>query len=105
MNWVLTIGLGLVVWLLADLFRPLLHPLFRAGAKLYAPPHGSIALALTWIAAIGLTLWAFTRGPSMPGLATAAAILSIPFALVATAAWRDARLAARDRAKSRLPQN
>ena len=105
MNWVLTIGLGLVVCLLADLFSPLLRPLFRSGARFYAPPHGSIALALTWIIAIGLTLWAFTRGASSPDLATAAAVLAIPLALVATATWRDARVAARDRGTPRMPQN
>ena len=104
MNWVLTIGLGLAVWLLADLFSPLLRPLFRAGERLYAPPHGSIALAVTWIAALGLTLWAFIRGASSPDLATAAAVLAIPLALIATATWRDTR-AARDRGTPRMPQN
>jgi hypothetical protein len=105
MNWLLLVGIALVAGLLADVFSPILHPVFRATAKLYAPPHGSVALALTWIAAIGLTLWAFTRGASSPDLATVAAVLAIPLALVATAAWRDARAAARGQGTPRMPQN
>ena len=105
MNWLLLVGIALVAGLLADVVSPILHPVLRASAKLYAPPHGSVALALTWIAALGLTVWAFTRGTSSPDLATLAAVLAIPLALIATAAWRDAREAARDRGTPRMPQN
>src|SRR5688572_1980352 len=91
MDWFLTIGAGFLIWLLADALSPLLHPVFRAAGRLYVRPHGAVVLAVTWIAAVALTAWAFTRGATTPRLATAAAILSVPMALLATLSWRDSR--------------
>lgn len=94
MDWALTIGVGFLIWLLADALTPLLHPVFRAAGRLYAPPHGAVVLALTWIAAIAATTWALMRGEAMPRVAAAAAVLSVPIALLATVTWRDFRRAA-----------
>jgi hypothetical protein len=97
MDWFLTIGAGFLIWLLVDALSPLLHPVFRAAARLYRPPHGTAVLAVTWIAAVALTVWAFTRGESTPRLATAAAVLSVPIALLATLTCRDSGRAAQNR--------
>ena len=75
----------------------ILRPLGRRLAPLYAPPHGSFALALTWILA-ALGMWAAFVASNRSMVLAIALMLASPLAAgLSLLAHRDARRAANGR--------
>jgi len=102
-EWVL----DLMPWILGLVVATaiiILRPLGRRMAPMYAAPHGTVALVLTWALA-GVGMWgAFAVGHRSLVLAIALILASPLAAGLAVLAYRDARRSAKGNARARTPR-
>ena len=104
MKWLGTIATFVTIAIVVEIVGWMIAPAFRPLSKLYKPPHGKFALALTWLAAVA-ALWSGLRSNASQ-LSALLMVTAVPVAIVASFIYRDKDREARGLAPivARAPQ-